>query len=187
MIPVSSTKITRAGCARWEGVEPNDSLGGVNGVVERYDREVRLAAASDPDAAFARSIERLLRYVIFPPSIMQPIICSEDGLLHEGTTIVQRVAIGPLRIEPAVRVLRVWRAGDADTEEAGFTYATLPGHPERGISSFWVTHHKTSGRIYFAIEARSQPGSLVYRLGGPVARRFQRRATLAALDYFARM
>jgi uncharacterized protein (UPF0548 family) len=186
VILVSSTNISRTACARWQGVEPNDSLDGVHGVVDHYRREVQPGATSEPDATFARSLDRLWRYEVFPPSVMQPIVCSEDGILREGTTIVQRVAIGPLRIEPAVRVLRVWRTANADTEEAGFTYATLPGHPERGTSSFWVTHHNASGRTYFAIEARSQPGPLLYRLGRPLARRFQRRATLAALDYFAR-
>ena len=140
----------------------------------------------DPEAVFAHLVERLLRYEIFPQSVMQSLVCSDDGQLHEGTTIVQRVAIGPLRIEAAVRVLSVWRTDDSGIEVAGFTYATLPGHPERGTSSFWVSRHKETGRISFAVEARSQPGSLLYRLGRPVARRFQRHATLAALEYFAR-
>jgi uncharacterized protein (UPF0548 family) len=181
---MSSTKPDREGCARWEGVEPNDSLDGADGVVDRYEREVRPKA--DGVEAFERSVDRLWRYDLFPPSVMQPVVCSKDGLLYEGATIVQRVAIGPLRIAPAVRVLRMWRTGDGQSEEAGFTYATLPGHPERGVSSFWVTRDRQSGRITFSIAARSQPGSLLYRLGRPIARRFQRRATLAALDYFTR-
>ena len=175
----------RDGCDRWAAVAPTDSLDGVGGVIDRYERYVPPAAGISAELMFARLVERLMHYEIFPKSIMQSVVCSDDGLVHEGTTIVQRVTIGRLRIESAVRVLRVWRTDDIGTEEAGFTYATLPGHPERGISSFCVTRAKDTGRIAFVIEARSRPGSVLYRLGRPLARRFQRRATLAALDEFA--
>ncbi len=114
---------------------------------------------------------------------MDPIVCSEDGYIHEGTTIVQRVWIGPIRIESAVRVFRIWQRRDTTLDEVGFSYATLYGHPERGVSTFSVTEHRNMGRITFSIEARSQPGSLVYRIGRPLARRFQQHATKAAMRH----
>ena len=69
---------------------------------------------------------------------MRAEVCSEDGRIHEGTTIVQHVALGPLPLEAAVRVVRVWRSREGDADEVGFTYATLNGHPERGISTFRI-------------------------------------------------
>ena len=111
-------------------------------------------------------------------------VCSEDGRLREGTTIVQRVAIGPVTLESGVRVIRVWRHQDADGEESGFTYATLQGHPERGVSTFRLRHQRAPPSIEFLIDVRSRPGSWLTRLARPLARRFQIRATEAALDSF---
>jgi uncharacterized protein (UPF0548 family) len=147
---------------------------------------VDLRPGQDGDAVFRRLEEQLLSYRIFPPALMRADVCSEDGRVHEGTTIVQHVAIGPFPLEAAVRVVRVWRTRDDDVEEVGFTYATLKGHPERGTSTFRVCRRRDRDKdqIAFLIEARSRPGSLLTRLTRPLARRFQRRATEAALSYF---
>lgn len=162
-----------------------DSLHGTGGVVDRYTRDIEVPDDRDVEAVFRLLEERLLTYRIFPPRVMRPEICSGDGRLHEGTTIVQHVAIGPLRLEAAVRVVRVWRDHEADTEESGFTYATLEGHPERGIATFRIRRRSGGRTVTFLIDARSRPGSLLARLSGPFARRFQRHATEAALARFA--
>jgi uncharacterized protein (UPF0548 family) len=130
--------------------------------------------------------QRLRRYDIFPPRLMRAEICSGDGLVHDGTTIVQRVRVGPIRLEAGVRVLRVWRHRDGDAEESGFTYATLRGHPERGVSTFRIRRRLDRDDIAFLIDVRSRPGTLLTRLTRPLARRFQRRATDAALDHVSR-
>ena len=161
-----------------------DAFDGTEGVVDHYIRDVPTPDRSYVDAVFASLEDRLLKYDVFPPRLMRAEVCSEDGRLHEGTTIVQHVAIGPFTLESAVRVVRTWRMEDADRAETGFAYVTLEGHPERGVSSFRVSRD-SSGRIVFEIDARSSPGSTLTRLGGPFARRFQRRATEAALDHFA--
>ncbi|MEM8921890.1 MAG: DUF1990 domain-containing protein [Actinomycetota bacterium] len=57
----------------------------------------------------------------------------------------------------------------------GFTYATLPDHPETGFESFTIS--LVEGRVDFAIEAVSKPEALLSRLGAPVSRIIQRQIT----------
>lgn len=168
---------------RWKSAATTDSLEGTEGVVDHHTRDVRVQPGEAVEAVFRRLEDRLLRYEVFPPSVMRAEVCSEDGLIHEGTTIVQHVAIGPLRLEAAVRVLRVWNTQTEDVQEIGFTYVTLKGHPERGISTFRL-RRSAEGPITFLIDSRSRPGSLLTRLTRPIARRFQLRATEAALRHF---
>jgi uncharacterized protein (UPF0548 family) len=163
-------------------VKGTDTVDGTEGVVDRYERPIALAGR-DPDTVFRELEDRLLRYDIFPRRQLQPEVCSDDGRLRDGTTIVQHVAIGPLELEAAVRVVRLWRNKDGTSAETGFTYATLEGHPERGVSTFRL-RRSPQGSLTFTIEARSRPGSVLTKLARPFARRFQRRATLAALTYF---
>jgi uncharacterized protein (UPF0548 family) len=170
-------------CDRWKTVVTTDSLDGTEGIVDHYSRDVAVNPGEEAEAVFRRLEGRLMRYQIFPSRFMRAEVCSEDGRIHEGTTIVQHVAIGPLPLEAAVRVVRLWRDQDGDAEEIGFTYATLEGHPERGISTFRIRRSESRG-ITFLIDARSGPGSLLTRLTRPLARRFQRQATEAALAHF---
>jgi uncharacterized protein (UPF0548 family) len=170
-------------CDRWMKKATTDRLEGTEGVLDHYSRDVELSPGQDAEGAFRVLEKQLLTYRIFPPRLMRAEVCSDDGRIHEGTTIVQHVALGPLRLEAAVRVVRVWRNRDGDAEEIGFTYATLQGHPERGISTFRI-RRSDQGHITFLIDARSRPGSLLTRLTRPFARRFQRQATEAALAHF---
>lgn len=61
----------------------------------------------------------------------------------------------------------------------GFTYATLPDHPECGYESFVVLQEE--GTVRFHIEPLQARYPLV-RLGAPVTRLLQQRATNAYLD-----
>ncbi|MEO6627401.1 MAG: DUF1990 family protein, partial [Aquihabitans sp.] len=61
----------------------------------------------------------------------------------------------------------------------GFVYATLPDHPAAGYESFVVSN--VEGEINFQIDAVSRPGAALLRLGAPVTRVLQRRATAAYL------
>jgi uncharacterized protein (UPF0548 family) len=65
----------------------------------------------------------------------------------------------------------------------GFVYATLPDHPERGYESFVVS--QVADEVVFTIEAISQPGIPLVRLGSPVTRVLQRRAVDAYLTALA--
>ena len=63
----------------------------------------------------------------------------------------------------------------------GFTYGTLPVHPEQGEESFTVVRHD-DGSVVFEIAAASRPRHLLARACPPVARRLQRSATTRYLD-----
>ncbi len=171
-------------CDRWVRRAETDSLEGTEGAIDHYARAVVLPPHADLDTFFQRLEDRLLTYQVFPPRLMEALICSEDGRLSEGATIVQRVAVGPWTLEAGVRVIRVWSRRDAAGAETGFTYTTLRGHPERGVSTFRIRRDAEEPRINFLIDVRSRPGSWLTKLARPVARRFQIRATHAALTYF---
>jgi uncharacterized protein (UPF0548 family) len=67
-----------------------------------------------------------------------------------------------------------------EPDRYGFAYGTLPGHPEQGEESFLLT--RDGDTIHFEIAAFSRPHDLLTKLGGPVARAVQRRATQQYLD-----
>jgi len=66
----------------------------------------------------------------------------------------------------------------------GFSYGTLPGHPEADEEQF-LLEQRDDGRIDFTITAFSRPASTFAKLGGPGTRAAQRYMTqryLKALD-----
>ena len=154
----------------------------VEGVTDTYRIDLP-TAPSEPATAFDRAVDRLFRYDIFPPKLMRAHVCTPDRRIAPDAVVIQRVRVGLPIIESAVRVVDVWHRHTEDSEEAGFAYVTLDGHPERGISRFRVVREGSSVR--FEIEAISRPGALLTSIGRPIARRFQRDASGAALRHFA--
>ncbi|BBN95075.1 glycogen metabolism cluster I [Deinococcus grandis] len=67
----------------------------------------------------------------------------------------------------------------------GFTYATLPGHPERGAETFLIEWH-ADDRVTFTVRAVSQPGWPPLRLVRPALAWLQGRATRQYLRAVAR-
>lgn len=160
----------------------SDSLDGSGGVTDHYIRDVVVPPGRSAESVFQLLGEQLVAYDIFPSRIIRATVCSDDGRVHEGTTIVQQFRVGPFRVEAAVRVVRTWHERSDVTEEVGFAYVTLEGHPERGVETFLL--QRTADRVTFTIDARSGPGTLLTRLARPVARLAQRRATSAAMERF---
>lgn len=100
--------------------------------------------------------------------------------LRKGTHVQMRLRVGPLTFK--IPCVVVW--AERTAESCGFAYGTLPGHPERGEERFEV-RLTPPGEVTFSIVAFSSPGRWFTRLGGPVARRVQRKTTeryLEALD-----
>lgn len=104
---------------------------------------------------------------------------------HERAGLRMRVSDVPLRVgsvtSMTVRVAGVpVRARCRVTEvideinRKGFSYGTLPGHPEVGIERF-LLQRGPSGAVTFRVTATSRPSSVVGFLAGPVARRVQHR------------
>jgi len=168
-------------CARWSGAPTTSSSDGPSGAtVDHYEAPVQLGPGETPFAAFVRVRDRLLAYDVFPPVVVRATICP-DGRITVGATIVQHVAVGPLALEAAVRVIEVWdRAGPDGGSAAGFRYVTLRGHPECGVASFEV-RATPAGEVRVLLGARSRPGTWQTRLGRPFARLLQRTLTRAAL------
>jgi uncharacterized protein (UPF0548 family) len=162
-----------------------DSVAGTEGLRDEYRVDVPIPKGADANATFATLTRRLLKYDVFPPWLMDACVCTNDGIVTEGATIVQRITVGLFTLEAAVRVSSRWERAQAQGREVGFTYATVAGHPERGTSTFALAHDALTGVISFRVSVRSRPGSVLAKLTRPIARRFQRRATQAALRYFA--
>ncbi len=68
---------------------------------------------------------------------------------------------------------------DAEDRSAGFAYVTLEGHPERGVATFEV--QLRGDEVWVELTARSVAGTLVTRIGRPVARLVQKGITKRAL------
>jgi len=167
-------------CARWNSVEATSPPEGLaTGVYDVHQAEVHFQQDQDAEAAFERIRGRLFAYDIFPSQVMRHVTCPGPAI-ERGTLIVQQVGMGPLRLESAVRVVEVWDTATDGHREAGFRYVTLAGHPERGVASFAV-HRDEAGVVRITLDARSQPGTRVSRVGRPIARPAQLAMTRAAL------
>jgi uncharacterized protein (UPF0548 family) len=100
--------------------------------------------------------------------------------LQPDTVVLLRLGPGPVSLRIPCRVVGVI---DEPTRR-GFSYGTLPGHPEAGEEQF-VLELRDDGRIEATVEAFSRPASLLARLGGPLGRAGQRYMAsryLAAID-----
>lgn len=121
----------------------------------------------------------------------------QSWAVHHGAGIEtwpphQPVQVGTT-IALATRQLGVWlsfccrvTAATDEHDASGFTYATLPGHPECGEESFTVTR-APGGTVRFEIDARWRTSSRLARLAGPLAPILQRRATQRYLESMGRL
>lgn len=137
----------------------------------RHDRwDVDLGP--DDGARFERSVKAVREWApqrgagmrIFPDQPVAP-----------GLTFMLAV---PLPVGFAVAGARVVYVID-EPDCAGFAYGTLPEHPEEGEEAFLIRRH--DGRVRFEVTAFSRPRHPLARLGAPVARLLQVRATNAYL------
>jgi uncharacterized protein (UPF0548 family) len=97
--------------------------------------------------------------------------------ITEGTTVAVITSVGPLHVLAACRLVRVVDEPD----RFGFAYGTLPAHPAEGEERFLVTRDG-QGAVRFELVVFSRPHDLLTRLGGPVTRRIQARATQRYLE-----
>lgn len=99
------------------------------------------------------------------------VVCA-DGPPTVGLNVAMAARLPVGFIDVVCRVVGV--VDDAD--HCGFTYGTLPNHPEQGEESFTVVR-SPDGNVHFEIVAVSRPRLALARLAGPVARHLQRTAT----------
>ncbi len=93
---------------------------------------------------------------------------------------VLELRLGPFPVTAPVRVIEVIR----EPMVAGFSYGTLPGHPEIGEERFLVRLGK-DGAVTAEIRAFSRPGRWFTRLGAPIARHLQDAVTRRYLNALA--
>lgn len=98
-----------------------------------------------------------------------------------GTEVLVAMPLaGPVHALATCRV--VWVVDEP--RRFGFAYGTLDAHPASGEEAF-VVEHDRSGEVSGHVLAFSRPHHPLMRLGGPIARRQQARATEGYLDALA--
>jgi hypothetical protein len=112
----------------------------------------------------------LFDYKIFPDNIMSYLTqwSFEKRQIQIGDTIVQQAFIPPFRhlsqkIIFGVRINNIIN----EPERIGFSYETLEGHVEKGISIFTI-EAEPEQKTVFKIHTFSQPGTLLTKLIGPI-------------------
>ncbi len=143
-----------------------------------------LSDPRDGEIAFERVRDRILALRLFPPQSISLYADTPDGRAALGATVVQHFFLGPLALESGVRIVGLEDRADDSSRHVSLTWATLKGHPERGIETFSATLG-SEGVIELAIRARSRPGLLLVRLGAPLARRLQMRLSRRSLEHLA--
>ncbi|MDQ3449211.1 MAG: DUF1990 domain-containing protein [Chloroflexota bacterium] len=138
------------------------------------------SSPGDAEGAFERVRERILELRLFPPQSIVLHADTPDGRAALGVTIVQHLFLGPLALESGVRIVGCEDGAGAGPRRVSVTWATLKGHPERGVETFSASLG-SDGAIQLGIHARSRPGTLLVRLGSPLARRLQVRLSHRSL------
>ena len=104
-------------------------------------------------------------------------VLPDDPPIAVGTEVLTVLRVPPLSVLAVCRV--VWVVDEPD--RFGFAYGTLPTHPARGEEAFVVVR-TPSGRVEFQVTVFSRPHHPLMRLGGPIARRQQGRASARYVD-----
>jgi uncharacterized protein (UPF0548 family) len=131
---------------------------------ERLHRSVDLPAT----ASFEGCGQALLDWLLHERAGLR---VAADGPARVGATVVLGLQAGPLWVLAPCRVV----AAVQEQDLIGFDYATLPGHPERGVERFAV--RRDADVLRFEVTAHSGPAFWGSRLLPVIARRVQRAIT----------
>ena len=155
------------------------------GIIQ-YDKQQlhHKIALQELDCCFSNfRFDKLFNYHIFPLNILSayPQWVDENRSIQAGDTIVQQINIPPFRslaqrIIVGVRVKEVFNSG----KYKGFSYETLKGHVEKGISLFQV--EEVNDKAVFRIETYSAPAQPMLRLFQPISSWYQDFCTKKALS-----
>jgi hypothetical protein len=125
----------------------------------------------------------LFDYQIFPPNVLRSVpVWRAEGRpeMRLGDVIIQRAFVPPIGggicLEFAVRVRELF----SEANRIGFSYETLAGHPEQGISEFYFT--KDDDGVRFFIHTFSRPGHWTSRASSGLAIRYQSWCTQRVLE-----
>jgi uncharacterized protein (UPF0548 family) len=137
-----------------------------------WQREVAREPPGAPlaDGPFARVAAAILRYDIFPPALVTPVLRRRPVEIGDTVGILYRA-----RLFFAARVIA--------RSDASFTYRTLAGHPELGEETFAVSKDPATGAVVVSLRSWSRPGILATRACARLTRRVQVGASRSALDH----
>ena len=85
------------------------------------------------------------------------------------SVVIMRLGVGVVALRIPCRVVDLIDEPD----RRGFSYGSLPGHPESGEESFLLAR-TPAGVISFTVSAFSRPASRLAKLGGPLTAAGQR-------------
>lgn len=115
------------------------------------------------------SFDFLFNYNFFPDNILTSYTewNSQKRTIRIGDTIVQQIYFPPNKIASqkiiaGVRIKEVFKEDNL----VGFSYETLKGHVEKGISSFQI--YKTNDEINFKIHTYSKASNKIMDLFSPI-------------------
>jgi uncharacterized protein (UPF0548 family) len=163
-----------------DGPQPGDRR-------DRYERVVAHETPGDPepDGPFERVAAAILRYDIFPPWLVHGVLARTPVEAGDTLGICYRMLPG-LEVIFSGKVTRRFREVEGDVWRAGFTFQTAVGHPMIGEETFLVEKERTTGVVKAGLHSWSRPGMWLTRLGKPVLRWVQVRASHAALTRLAK-
>jgi uncharacterized protein (UPF0548 family) len=138
----------------------------------RHGHHRRVLQSNDPDLTFERAVDGLRTWQPHRRAGVMPFGTPQIAV-GETVLLVLPIAVAEVRI--ACRILDVIN----EPGRFGFTYGTLPCHPECGEERFMV--ERTGTDVVFTIDVFWKPAHLLSRLAGPVATAMQRRSTEAYL------
>jgi hypothetical protein len=114
------------------------------------------------------SHEYIFKYKIFPINILNHYSSWEanNREMKVGDTVVQEIYLPPiqktsLKLIMGTRIKEVFQTNN----KIGFSYQTLKGHVERGVSEFYV--QLEGQKIVFTIRTFSEPGNIISSALGP--------------------
>ncbi len=128
------------------------------------------------DDVYAAAVEGIRRWQLHRRQGFR--VAPADPPIEVGSEVITDLALaGPIHVLAACRIVGVVDEPD----RYGFAYGTLQVHPASGEEAF-VVERTASGGVRGVVTAFSRPRHPLVRLGGPVARRQQARATEGYLD-----
>lgn len=142
--------------------------------VMHYDKNKLVEKITEIEITSSKSLNELnldffFNYKIFPDNIL--IFKTEWNLENRkmkiGDSIVQQAFLPPI-ITFSQKVIFGVRINEIINEEnrKGFSYETIEGHVEKGISIFTI--ESKSNKLKFKIHTFSEPGNILTKIVGPI-------------------
>ncbi len=115
------------------------------------------------------NLDCLFDYQIFPEYIMSTLTQwkNEKRRMKVGDNILQQVYLPPIKNFSQKIIFGVRISAIIDEKcRKGFSYETLEGHVEKGISTFTI--EEIDGKLIFKIHTFSKPGNFISKLFAPI-------------------